>query len=111
MIRPRSCTGRAVALSAIAFLAIVACSACSPYLVRRDTLSDASGDAVDANIAKQVIDPWPREASRIDRTTSGERAARAVERYRNPQTGPNAFSLGAAPPPSVAVGAAPPGLR
>ena len=86
---------------AAAVLLLAATGACSSYLARRDTLSDASGDAVAANAAIHVIDPWPAQASRIDRTTSGERAARAIERYRNPATGPGA--LGAAPPPAGAL--------
>lgn len=91
----------------LAVTVAAACAGCSSYVVRRDTLSDASGEAVQANLAMQVTDPWPAAASRIDRTTSGERAQRAIERYRNNAQlapgGPNAAVSGLAagtPPPA-----------
>ncbi|WP_375461848.1 hypothetical protein [uncultured Enterovirga sp.] len=65
----------------------LACASCTEYLARRDTLSAGSGDAVQANIAKHVIDPWPRVAQRDDTEMDGERLRHAVERYRNPSSG------------------------
>lgn len=76
-----------------------------PYLARRDTLTIASGDAVHANIAKQVIDPWPAHAQQIEPTMNGERAQHAMERYRNPGAGPGAGFL---PPVPVGANNAPP---
>lgn len=70
------------------------------YLARRDTLMVGSGDAVQANIAKHVIDPWPAHAQQYDRDASGERAQHAIERYRNPGSGQGAGAL----PPPVPVG-------
>jgi hypothetical protein len=86
---------RFIGAGSVALVAL-SCGACSSYLDRRDTLTPASGDAVRANIAIHVIDPWPVQASRIDRQGNGERAQRAVERYRNPQTG--AAALGSPSP-------------
>ena len=75
-----------------------------PYLARRDTMTLGSGEAVQANIAKQVIDPWPAHAQQIDRDSSGERAQHAIERYRNSASGTGA-GAGSVPPP-VPVGPA-----
>lgn len=84
---------RAVGLAAGA-LGALATGGCTDYLARRDSLALGAGDAVQTNIATHVIDPWPRRAFSTDPTTSGERSARAIERYRNPQTGGG----GASPP-------------
>lgn len=84
-----------------ALLASLPVGGCTDYLARRDTLILESGDAVQANIARQVIDPWSREGRQLERTTDGERAQHAVERYRNPQAGAgNPFGAGLPPPPS-----------
>ena len=60
---------------------------CSEYLDRRDTLRQSAGEAVQNNVIVHSIDPWPRHAFIVPRTTSGERTQRAVERYRNPGAG------------------------
>lgn len=78
---------RARALCLAALLACAPLGACQDYLARRDTMSVGSGDAVHANMAKQVIDPWPAHARTIEPTADGERAQRAIERYRNPGSG------------------------
>jgi hypothetical protein len=106
---PRSLARNALGLL-LTGLVLAACQ--DPYLARRDTLTVGSGEAVHANIAKQVIDPWPAHAQRIEPTMNGERAQRAMERYRNPGAGP-----GAGAPPPVPLGppgapiAAPPSFR
>lgn len=61
-------------------------SGCTEYLARRDTLLLESGEAVQANIAIQVIDPMPPSAARINRDIDGERLQHAIARYRNPQS-------------------------
>ena len=79
----------------------LACTACQDYyLARRDTLTLGSGEAVQANAAMHVIDPWPSHAMRVDPDTDGARAARAVERYRNPVSG---TGVGILPP--IPIGA------
>lgn len=90
-------------------LALAACQ--DPYLARRDTLTVGSGDAVHANIAKQVIDPWPAHAQRIESTMNGERAQHAMERYRNPGAGPGAGVLPPVPLGASGAPAAAPTLR
>ena len=82
--------GRAAALGAV-LLGAAGCQ--DRYLARRDTLTLGSGEAVHANMAKQVIDPWPPRSRSVDPETDGERAAHAVERYRNPSSGPNVAIL------------------
>jgi hypothetical protein len=54
----------------------------SAYLERRDTILPGAGDAMRANAAIHTIDPWPRAAANTTLAYDGERAARAVERYR-----------------------------
>jgi hypothetical protein len=52
------------------------------YYDRRDPISLASGDAINANKVVQMVDPWP--ASSVKRTIAydGVRAQTAVARYR-----------------------------
>lgn len=99
-------TPRSARLLLAAALCAVAAGCQDPYLARRDTLTLGSGEAVQANIAKHVIDPWPVHAQQFDRDASGERAQHAVERYRNPSSGPGAAS--ALPPVPVGPANAPP---
>lgn len=89
--------------------------ACSDYLDRRDTLALGAGDAVETNIATQVIDPWPRHARDVRADTNGERLQHAMERYRSPQSsaggqrnGGSGFGSGSggssgSPPPTTPV--------
>lgn len=70
----------------LAALLLFGSGACTDYLARRDSLALGAGDAVHTNIATHVIDPWPAAARTVNPSTSGERAAHAVERYRNPQS-------------------------
>lgn len=90
---------RIVEASVLAALAL-GCGGCTDYLARRDTLSVGTGEAVAADAALHTIDPWPRHAMRVDPDTDGQRMQRAVERYRNPVSGPNVSVL-----PPVPVGA------
>lgn len=73
------------------FYISVACTVClggcSEYLDRRDTVRMSAGEAVQNNVITHIIDPWPRHAFVVPRTTNGERSQRAVERYRNPSAG------------------------
>jgi hypothetical protein len=89
-------------------LAVIAlgagCSSCAEdYLVRRDTLAMGEGDAQRAEIAQQVIDPWPA-ASRVEVIDSnGERLQHAMEQYRNPSTNALSGGNGAVPASTVPV--------
>ena len=83
----------------------VACTACQDYyLARRDTLTLGSGEAMQANAAMHVIDPWPAHAMRTDPDADGARAARAIERYRNPVSG---SAVGILPPIPIGASGAP----
>lgn len=77
---------------------LISCGGCQDYLARRDTLTLGSGEAVHANIAKHVIDPWPPGSNTVDPYTDGERLAHGIERYRNPS-----FGQGQALLPSVPI--------
>ncbi len=52
------------------------------YFDRRDTISLASGEAMAANRATMIIDPWPVASGRNNIAYNGEKAAVAAERYR-----------------------------
>ncbi|HZR60265.1 MAG TPA: hypothetical protein VFA80_04905 [Xanthobacteraceae bacterium] len=52
------------------------------YLDRRDSLALSAGDAIAANQAVQVIDPWPRRSGNTNLVFSGQRMQAAAERYR-----------------------------
>jgi hypothetical protein len=82
---------------------VLALGACSEYLDRRDTILLGAGDAVQSNIVVHTIDPWPAAARRVFEPTNGDRLVRAVERYRNTQSG--ATGTAAAPPQAGAAAA------
>ena len=75
-------------------------SGCQDYLARRDSISAGSGEAVQANIAKHTIDPWSVHSRRVDPYTDGDRIAQAVQRYRNPVSGPGSGPNGIPPVPT-----------
>ena len=52
------------------------------YFDRRDPIALASGEAMAANRATMVIDPWPVASGRNNIAYNGEKAATAAERYR-----------------------------
>ena len=89
---------------------LLAAGGCSEYLDRRDGILLGVGEAVGTNVVTHTIDPWPAHARRVEPYTDGERAQRAVERYRSPQTerGGSGGASGAAP---VAAIAQPPLVR
>ena len=77
----------ALALGATALLG--ACTTNSDmYLDRRDTISFEAGDAVAANKAAQIIDPWPVAAGNRDLSYDGTRMQGAAERYRTNKVTP-----------------------
>jgi hypothetical protein len=55
--------------------------ACSAYTGYSDTVEPSGGDAVNANIAIQTIDPWPYASSKTGIDADGQRVARATKRY------------------------------
>ena len=52
------------------------------YLDRRDAIALSAGDALAANEAVQVIDPWPPRSGNTNLVFNGQRMQSAAERYR-----------------------------
>jgi hypothetical protein len=52
------------------------------YLDRRDAIALSAGDAIAANQAVQVIDPWPPRSGNTNVVFNGQRMQSAAERYR-----------------------------
>ena len=59
---------------------------CADYQRRSDLVSDHAGEALAANRAMQVIDPWPREGFDTSLRTDASRTEAALRRYRTPET-------------------------
>jgi hypothetical protein len=78
--------------------------ACSAYTGYGDTVEPSGGDAVNANIAIQTIDPWPYASSKTGIDADGERVARATERYTAADTA-GASSSSASDGATTSVGA------
>ena len=57
------------------------------YLDRRDSVTFGAGNAVAANKAIQIIDPWPQDARTISHGMSGEQAVAAMEKLRRRSSG------------------------
>jgi hypothetical protein len=75
------------------------------YLDRRDSVTFGAGNAVAANKAIQIIDPWPQDARTISHGMSGEQAVAAMEKLRRrtsgaaPAAAPQPMTLVPAPAP------------
>jgi hypothetical protein len=62
-------------------LALSGCS--NQYYERKETVTFNAGEAVAWNIAQQTPDPWPKGVNNTHIVADGERAARAVRRYKD----------------------------
>lgn len=79
-------SSRSDALLKISALALaVACGACSDNLARRDTIAYSAGNAMAANRAIQIIDPYPRRSFARGQQTDGLKAQQAARRYLSPE--------------------------
>jgi hypothetical protein len=67
---------------AVAALCLTGLAACDKYADRRDQISFGSGDAVAANKAAQIIDPWPASSRRVTHGMRGEQAEAALAKLR-----------------------------
>jgi hypothetical protein len=96
---------RADLITAAAVLAALALAGCDgKYVDRRDGVSFGAGDAVAANKAMQIIDPWPASSRTVTHGMRGEQAEAAMAKLRRRESGEEA-----APPAAAASpGAAPP---
>lgn len=90
----------ALAVGALA-TAIGGCS--QIYLDRRDSIALSAGDAIAADQAVQVIDPWPPRSGNTNLVFNGQRMQAAAERYRSNTVVPPADPMA----PQVPVNAAP----
>jgi hypothetical protein len=86
---------------------MVPASACQDYLARTDAISPGAGDAVAANRAIHVIDPWPPASANATIEVSGARVARAIERMEARAGTDGSAPGGLAPTIAVAPMAAP----
>ena len=71
---------RAVAVPGLLGVLLAGCM--QDYLVRRETISFDGGDAIAANRATQMVDPWSRDSADKNIAFNGEKMQTAVERYR-----------------------------
>ena len=67
---------------AIALAGVLLAGCMQDYLVRRETVSQNGGDAIAANRATQMVDPWSRASADKNIAFNGEKMQSAVERYR-----------------------------
>src|ERR1700744_6249836 len=103
----RSKTERVARLLAIAAAAMAladllgACSNPDDYWDRRETMALSGGDAVAANTATQMVDPWPAYSGNKNIPYNGQKMQVAVERYRTGTVIPpvSAVTSDAAAPP------------
>jgi hypothetical protein len=80
---------KTLALAGVLSLGLSACEH-DRYADRRDQVSFGSGDAIAANKAIQIIDPWPRAANTIEHGMSGEQAEAAMRKMRKRTFGEDA---------------------
>jgi hypothetical protein len=77
------------------------------YVDRRDSVTFGAGNAIAANKAIQIIDPWPRDARTISHGISGEQAVAAMEKLRRrtagtqPSSAPQTMTLVPATAPTA----------
>jgi hypothetical protein len=67
------------------------------YIARRDGVTFQAGDAVAANKAVHIIDPWPASAASAVLPTRGAQAAAAIERLDARQAQGQGAGQGAGP--------------
>jgi hypothetical protein len=64
------------------------CTQADQYLDRREAVSLSAGDAVAANQATQIVDPWPAYSGDKNLAFNGQKMQSAVERYRTGKVAP-----------------------
>src|SRR5580704_16967337 len=104
MYRPKTKRVRALAAAGTGLLLSVWLGGCSDlYWDHRETIGAAAGDAVAANEATQMIDPWPPNSGNKHIAYNGQKMQVAVERYRTGTVIPpvSAVTSDAAVPPPV----------
>lgn len=69
---------------------VLALGGCNEYLERREGIAATSGDAVRANIAAHVVDPWPPGARDPNIVLRAERLVEVIERNKEAPAAPPA---------------------
>jgi hypothetical protein len=104
-----------LACLAAALAGVAALGGChDATIARRDGVTFQAGDAVAANKAIHIIDPWPASARSARLPASGTQAVSAIERLETRNAAAAAASGGAsggASPSAVAPGATAAGAR
>jgi hypothetical protein len=103
-----------LACLAAALAGVAALSGChDAYIARRDGVTFQAGDAVAANKAIHIIDPWPASARSARLPASGTQAVSAIERLetRNAASAAAGGAAGGASPSAAAPGATAAGAR
>ncbi|MBB3352476.1 hypothetical protein HJB80_18740 [Rhizobium lentis] len=67
----------------LVFAAAGLASGCADYMNHRDTITFGVGNAVEANKAIQIEDPFPPEAQRTRIASDGKVIRRVVTQYQN----------------------------
>jgi hypothetical protein len=71
---------RTVVVTLLSATALAGCSGL--YMDRGDTIALSAGDAIAANEAAQMYDPWPAHSRNVNYPANGQKMQTAVERYR-----------------------------
>ena len=77
-MRPSNNVLRGLALTT----ALAALAGCSEYLERQNNVSLVGGNAVRADVAVQMVDPWPPASANREIAYDGNKMETAVDRYR-----------------------------
>ncbi|MBX4924298.1 hypothetical protein [Rhizobium binae] len=67
----------------LVFAAAGLATGCADYMNHRDTITFGAGNAVEANKAIHIRDPFPPEAQRTHIASDGRVIRRAVTQYQN----------------------------
>ena len=70
------------AVAALVVTVTMTLGGCTEYLDHSDKIAPFAGDASKANIASQMIDPWPRHSGNNHIHAEGNRMAVAIQRYK-----------------------------
>jgi hypothetical protein len=103
-----------LACLAAALAGVAALSGChDATIARRDGVTFQAGDAVAANKAIHIIDPWPASARSARLPASGSQAVSAIERLeaRNAAGASTGGAAGGPSPSAAAPGATAAGAR
>ena len=83
MCRPDSSHSGSARLAVLsATLLAMLLPGCREHFDRRDTLTRASGNALEINAATQTIDPWPPEEWTKVHNSDGKRTLQTIDAYQ-----------------------------